>query len=328
MTVDLRTEYLGLSLENPLVAAASPLTSRVDELEALQEAGVGAVVLPSLFEEQVEESGVIADAGARYPSGDLLAGVPLDAYNTGPWGYLELLRAARERLEIPVIASVNAGGVGPWVQHVRLLEEVGADALELNVYQPECDVRVTGLAVERRLIALVEQVRATVRIPLAVKLGPYFSSLPGLARRLATAGADGLVLFNRYLEPDIDLQRMEVVPRLSLSTPGELRVPLRWIGILCGKVELQLAAVSGVHAPQDVVKYLLAGADVIQTASALLRHGPGHVTILRQGLERWLDERGYASAAEARGLLCRSRCPDPGAYERINYLRTISSWQD
>ena len=330
MSADLRTTYLGLELRNPLVASSSPLTGNIATLRALEDAGVAAVVLPSLFEEQIEHEEVdlhlLLEHGT-YGFGEALTFFPeLDDYNTGPGSYIDHLAHAKAALRIPVIASLNGYSDGGWVRYARLAEEAGADALELNVYHVETDPETTAADVEERTLALVGSVRAAVEIPLAVKVGPFYSAFANMARRLADAGADGLVLFNRFLQPDIDLDGLTVEPRAWLSAPEELRLPLRWIAILRGRVDASLAGTSGVHTADDALKLLLVGADAVMTASALLRRGPGAVPELLAGVQRWLDEREYTSVEQAKGSLSQISCPDPAAFERGNYMRALTSY--
>ena len=331
MTVDLRTRYLGLELANPLVPSASPLGADLDTLHRLEEAGAAAVVLPSLFEEQIERDAVRAHRlfeSHRHSFGEAAAGYfpPVEDYRTGPDSYLEHLTAAKARLSIPVIASLNGVSTGGWTRYATLLEEAGADALELNVYLLATDPGHTAAQVEQRYLDLVAAVRDAVRIPLAVKIGPYFSSMANMARRLVEAGADGLVLFNRFYQPDIDLDRLDVSPTVELSTPWEARLRVRWIAILRGSIRASLAATGGVHSTGDVLKLLLAGADVTMLASALLRQGPDHLATLLAELEQWLVEREYESVEQLKGSLSHEHSPDPAAFERANYVRALSNW--
>ena len=255
----------------------------------------------------------------------ILAQLPeLDDYNTGPAGYLRHIKRAKTAVSIPVIASLSGAANGDWTTHTRLLEEAGADALELNIYFVPTDPDATAEAVESRYIDLVAAVAEATTIPVAVKLGPYFSSLPNLARRLVEAGADGLVLFNRYLQPDIAPEGLQVNPHLTLSTRDELRLPLRWIAILRPRLSASLAGTSGVHTAEDVIKLILAGADAVMTASALLRHGPAHFRVLLDGLRSWLEANAYDSVASIKGSLDASHSPDPSAFERANYVRAIT----
>ena len=327
MTADLRTTYMGIRLANPLVAAASPLTGTIDGLLALEEAGASAVVLQSLFEEQIEHheasvNSILDSFTDSFPEArNFFPG--LDDYNTGPESYLGLLEAAKSRLEIPVIASLNGVSRGGWTRYARQLEEAGADALELNIYFVAADARTPAADVESRYTDLVSDVASNISIPLAVKVGPYFSSLGNMADRLARAGAQGLVLFNRFLYPDISLHRMKVVPTLHLSSSEEALMSLRWIAILSGQVQVSLAASSGIHSANDVLKLLLAGADVTMMASALLRRGPAHLKQVIAAVGAWLDQHEYVSVMEMKGSLSQAASPDPSAYERANYMRSI-----
>ena len=329
--IDLATRYLGLQLASPLVPSASPLTGDLDSLHALEASGAAAVVLPSLFEEQIVHDSLavaaLAEVGAEL-SPELTAGhlPPMEAYGTGTGPYLERLARAKELLRIPVIASLNGASPGGWVSYGRLIEDAGADAIELNIYSVAADVRRSGSEVETDHLHMVESVRRAVSIPLAVKIGPFYSSTAHMARRLAEAGADGLVLFNRFYQPDIDLDALEVAPNLVLSTSNELRLPLTWIAILRGRVPVSLAATTGVHTPEDAVKLILAGADVTMTTSALLRRGPRHLAHLREGVISWLEEHGYTSIEQARGSLSQEAVPDPSAFERANYMRTLVTY--
>jgi dihydroorotate dehydrogenase (fumarate) len=317
---DLRTRYLGLELQSPLVASSSPLTGSLDGLRRLEAAGAGAVVLPSLFEEELA-----ADPG---PVGaDAQAGQPDQAgYGAGPAAYLSLVEQASRELSIPVIASLNGVTRGGWVRYAARLEEAGADALELNVYYVSTSPGLSGTDVELRYLDLVRAVRAAVRVPVAVKLSPYFSALANLARHLVEVGADGLVLFNRFYQPDLDIEALDVVHGLELSTSAELRLPLRWIAILHGHLgRASLAASSGVHTAEDVVKVLLAGADVAMMTSALLHNGPDHLRPVEMRLRDWMDRHGYETIDQLRGQLSQRSVPDPAAFERANYIKTLAS---
>jgi dihydroorotate dehydrogenase (fumarate) len=327
---DLRTSYLGLPLRTPLVVSSCPLTGDPGHLRALEDDGASAVVLPSLFEEQIEFESMEMDrtlAAGSDSFAEALDYFPdMQEYNTGPDRYLELVAQAKDALAIPVIASLNGSSPGGWVEHARLIEEAGADALELNTYFVAADPAEDAAQVEGRLIELVSEVRAAVRLPLAVKIGPHFTSLAHLAPRIVAAGADGLVLFNRFYQPDLDLETLEVVPRITLSHSDELRLPLRWIAILHGRIGASLAASSGVHTAPDVLKSLLAGADVAMMASALLQYGSAHLVRVEQGVRTWLQEREYRSVAELKGSVSQSAVPHPDAYERANYMRTLRSY--
>lgn len=328
---DLSTRYLGMELRSPLVASASPLTGTIDGLRSLQRAGAGAVVLPSLFAEQLSlesmEIDRVLSLGAESTAEAASFFPEMRDYNTGPTEYLRLVARAKRELSIPVIASLNGTDVGGWVEHAALLEEAGADALELNIYEVAADPERSGADIERRALELIAAVRAAVGLPLAVKIGPFFSSVSHLAGEMASAGADGLVLFNRFYQPDLDLEHLDVLPRLVLSTSDELRLPLRWIAILYGHVAASLACTTGIHTSEDALKALLAGADVAMMTSALLRHGPAHLRKVQDGMVRWLVEREYESVAQLRGSVSRRAVPDPEAYERANYMRVLSSYR-
>lgn len=330
MSVDLASRYLGLALANPVVASASPLTGSLDSLKRLQDAGVGAVVLPSLFEEQIEHEEMATHNLMLYGaelSPEARGFFPeMRAHETGTANYLKLIGEARKALAVPVIASLNGHTPGGWTRIAKQCEEAGAHAIELNVYFLAADPADTADGVERRYLDLVASVRATTRIPVAVKVSPYFSAMAGMAVRLVGAGASGLVLFNRFVQPDIMLDELEVAPHLVLSTSDELRLALRWIAILHGRVEASLAATGGAHTPDDVLKLLLAGADCVMVASSLLKHGPQHVGTLVRGVESWMREREYESVAQMKGSLSQRACPDPDAFERSNYMKALKSY--
>ncbi len=328
--VSLRTRYLGLELDHPLVASSSPLTGSLDGLRRLEDAGAAAVVLPSLFEEQITRDALhihgLLERGAHVGSEAWNVFPEPARYDAGPDRLLELLASARSALGIPVLASLNGTTPGGWVEYARLLEEAGAHALELNLYEVAANPATRSEEVEARHVELVREVRSEVALPLAVKIGPGYTALARMARRLVEAGAGGLVLFNRFYQPDLDLDTLEVVPRLELSTSRDLLLPLRWIGILHGALEASLAATGGVHRPEDALKALLVGADVAMLASALLLHGPEHLRVLREGLRNWMEEREYASVAQLRGSVSRRSVPDPTAFERAAYFETLQSY--
>ncbi|HWB14649.1 MAG TPA: dihydroorotate dehydrogenase-like protein [Pirellulales bacterium] len=328
MSVDLSTTYLGLKLRNPAVIAASPLSAQISVLQRLEEAGAAAAVLPSLFEEQIEAEGMTPHTPAPpgscsatefFPYRDMLD------YNAGPDAYLRHVEGVKKALSIPVIGSLNGTTPGGWVRFARLIQEAGADALELNVYYMPTRPEQTGRLVDDHYVELVAAVRAKVSIPLAVKIGPFFSSLPEMASRLVEAGANGLTFFNRFLQPDIDLDTLEVSPTLVLSSRDELRLPLRWIAILREQTKASLAATSGIHFAEDLLKLILAGADVGMIASALIRNGPEHLRILLTEVEYWLERRHFASVEQIKGSLSQRCIANPGAFERVNYMRAISS---
>lgn len=331
MTVDIRTRYLGLELTNPLVASASPLTGDLDTLAEIEEAGAAAVVLPSLFEEQIEH-----DAWAIHDLYDYGSSISpeffgpympeMEDYNTGPERYLETLRRAKDNLTIPVIASLNGMSPGGWTAYAKSMEEEGADALELNVYRVAADLDTPGEDIEKSYLELVTDVRKAISIPLAVKVSPYFSSMAAMARRLVEAGADGLVLFNRFYQPDIDLDELRIKPDIVLSSPVNLRLPLRWTAILRGRINASIAASSGVHTGEDVVKLILAGADVTMMTSALLKYGPSHLASVLFEMESWFAERDYTSIEQGKGSLSQAASPDPEAFERTNYMRSLVTY--
>jgi dihydroorotate dehydrogenase (fumarate) len=307
------------------------LTGDIDQIHALIEAGAPAVVLPSLFEEQIEHDAMSVQHGFELGAGtfgEAASGYlpELDDYNTGPKQYLNLVKKAKDETNVPVIASLNGVSSGGWTLYARVLADHGVDALELNVYRIAADIDESSSQVETGYLHLVETVRSAIDIPLAVKVGPYFSAMGSMARRLGDAGADGLVLFNRFYQPDIDLETLGVAPNLVLSSRNELRLVLRWIAILHGRVTPDLAATSGIHEAEDAIKVLLAGSTVMMMASALLRNGPGQLAVVRNGLEEWLVARDYESVAQARGSLSQSSIADPSAFERSNYMKTLASY--
>ena len=330
MRADLRTRYLGIELRNPIVAAASPMTASIDSLKRLEDAGVAAVVLPSLFEEQIEHEQMAAHnlmlTGAEL-SPEARGFFPeMQKYNTGSDNYLKLIGDAKKALSVPVMASLNGFTPGGWTHIAKQFEQAGADAIELNIYFLATDLEDTSIEVEKRYIDLVASVSNMVAIPVAVKVSPYFSAMANMAARLALAGASGLVLFNRFVQPDILLDELEVAPHLVLSSSDELRLALRWVAILRGRIRASLAATGGAHTPDDVLKLLLAGADCVMIASSLLRQGPAHVATLVGGVEKWISEREYDSLEQMKGSLSQQACPDPAAFERTNYMKALTSY--
>ena len=330
MTVDLRTSYLGIELANPIVPSASPLGQRIDTLRRLQDAGAAAVVLPSLFEEQIEHDEVQMHGALEMGAdsyAEALSYLPtFEEYNTGTDAYLRHVEDTKKELAIPVIASLNGISLGGWTSFARRIQEAGADALELNVYFIAAEPDEPGAAVEERYVELVRAVRAEITIPLAVKIGPFFSSVGHVARQLVDAGADGLVLFNRFMQPDIDLDELRVDPSLRLSTSDELRLPLRWIAILHGRISASLASTTGVHSGADALKMLLAGADVVMLASALLHEGPEYVGVVLREIETWMEERDYESVEQLRGSMSQANIPNPVAFARANYAQLVTSF--
>ena len=328
--MNLETTYLGLRLRSPLMPGASPLVDDLDQVRRLEDAGAGAIVMHSLFEEQIdlEELGTIHGMDVHNESfAEALSYFPRPGdFRLGPHQYLEQIRRIKATVRVPVIASLNGTTATGWLRYARLIEEAGADALELNVYRIVSSFDETSTQVENQLIEIVASVRQQVRIPIAVKLSPFFSALPALARRLAEAGADGLVLFNRFYQLDLDIEALEVVPHLHLSDRSELLLRLRWLAILYGRLPLSLAATGGVHTATDVLKALMAGADGVQMVSVLLQYGVQHLAKLEADLVRWMKEHGYDSVAQLRGCLSLERCPDPAAFERANYMRILQTW--
>ncbi|MFQ6537903.1 MULTISPECIES: dihydroorotate dehydrogenase-like protein [Aphanothece] len=332
MSPDLSTTYLGLRLRTPLVVgAAGPLSEDLAHLEALEQAGAAAIVLHSLFEEQIEREQLDlhwhTHQGAE-SYGEALSYLPeVAAFHEGHDLYLRQIEQARRRLGIPVIASLNGTSPGRWVEAARRIEAAGAHGLELNIHSLPVDPDLSSAAIEARVEEIVREVRAEVALPLAVKLGPFFTNFSAMAQRVARAGAQGLVLFNRFYQPDIDIEEMVVRPNLLLSTPHDLRLPLRWVALLHGRVSLDLAGSSGVHRGTDVVRMLMAGACVTQVVAALLRHGPARLAGLEDELATWLMEHEVATVAELIGCMSQERCPNPEEYERAQYMRAIQSYR-
>jgi dihydroorotate dehydrogenase (fumarate) len=330
MSVDLSTRYLGLELKNPFVVSSCPLTGKLDSLIQLQQAGAAAVVLPSLFEEQIrhEESEIarLYDFQTEAFAESLSYFPEMQRYNSSTDDYMLHLREAKQQLEIPVIASLNGMEQGGWTRYARNLEDAGADGLELNIYFVPTDWEMPPEDIERRYVELVASVRESVAIPLSVKIGPYFTNVAHTIRQLTNAGADGLVLFNRYLHPDIDIESLQVEPRLVLSSRHELWLSLRWIAIVRSQTSASLAATSGVHFIEDAIKSLLAGADATMMASALLERGPDHLATLLRQLELWMEEKEYDSVEQLKGSMSRDKSPDASAWERANYTKALVSY--
>ncbi|HEX2808611.1 MAG TPA: dihydroorotate dehydrogenase-like protein [Kineosporiaceae bacterium] len=328
---DLTTRYLGLELTGPVIASAGPFTGRMSTLVQLQDAGASAVVLPSLFEEELVDEELSLHEALEQGTGSFAESLdyfpPTDFSDLGAHRHVRLVEEAKARLSIPVIASVNATGPGSWERYAVLMAEAGADAIELNIYAMATDPECSAEEVEEVYLDAVLAVRSAVGVPLAVKLSPYFSCLPHLAAAVVAAGADGLVLFNRFYQPDLNLRTLDVEPTVELSTSADLRLPLRWIAILSPQLPgTSLAATSGVHSARDVVKALLVGADVACMTSALLRNGPGHVRTVLDGLTAWLTENEYESVAQLRGSVSSAGAKDPAAFERANYVKVLSSY--
>jgi dihydroorotate dehydrogenase (fumarate) len=307
--MDLATTYLGMKLRTPLVPSASPLSEDFDKIKQMEQAGASAVVLHSLFEEQAE-----ADAAAK------------PEFRVGPKVYLEHIRRAKSGVKIPIIASLNCTTLGGWISYTRQITEAGADALELNIYRIPTQPKVAGSIIEETYVDIVRTVRSATKIPLAVKLSPYFSNFANMAQCFDALGVEGMVLFNRFYQPDIDLEKMEVTPNLTLSVPADMRLSLHWIGILYGKIRANLAATSGIYQAYDVIKLVMAGADVTMLCSALMRYGITHIQRIEMDLTAWLEQHHYNSLRELKGVMSQQNCPDPSAFERAQYVRGLSSY--
>ena len=328
---DLTTQYLGLQLRTPLVASASPLSQEVSSIRRLEDAGAAAVVLYSLFEEQLRQESLELDyhltAGTDSFAESLTYFPQASEYRLGPEGYLEHIRKAKAAVAIPIIASLNGATAGGWADYAKEIEQAGANAIECNIYSVVTDAERSSADVEQTYVDIVKAVKSAVAIPVAVKISPFFSNLANMAKRLDQAGANGMVLFNRFYQPDIDLEELEIRPNVLLSTPQALRLPLTWIGILYGRVQASLAATSGVHDPQDVIKLLMVGANVTMLCSALLRNGINHLRYVEQGVRKWMELHEYESVQQMQGSMSQLRCPDPAAFERAQYMRAVKSLQ-
>ncbi|MCG9885812.1 MAG: dihydroorotate dehydrogenase-like protein [Cyanobacteria bacterium] len=329
---DLTTTYLGLTLRSPIIpSAAAPLSEDLDNIRRLEDAGAGAIVLHSLFEEQLLREKFELHHHLEYGTESFAESLSYfpepDEYHVGPELYLDHIRSTKAAIAVPVIASLNGFSAGGWVEYARLMAEAGADALELNLYLVPTDPDRSGAEVEQLFIDTLTQVRQEVTCPIAVKLSPFFSSLPHMAKRLADGGANGLILFNRFMQPDIDPEVLEVHPQAHLSGKGDLRLPLRWLALLHGRVPVDFASSGGVQRGRDIVKLLMAGAKATQVCSALLRHGIPYLGVLEQELCHWMEEHEYATVQEMQGILSQRFCPDASAYERAQYVRAVSSYE-
>ncbi len=327
--MDLSTTYLGLSLKNPLVASAGPYSEDIGKIRQMEDAGVAAVVLHSLFEEQINiESNIIDEAlsaGENYA--ESISYFPdLGTIKLGPDQYLEHVRRAKAAVNVPVIASLNGVSNGGWVGYAKEMEQAGADALELNIYYVSSNPDLTGAQVEEMYVDLVKSVKSNLRIPVAVKIGPYFSSMANMAKQLDGAGANALVLFNRFYQPDFDLEALEVVPQLHLSTPYELLLRLHWVAILYGRIKADMAITGGVHSGQDVLKAMMAGAKAAMMTSALLKHGTGFLSLVRDEVTRWMEEHEYESVKQMQGSMSQRSVAQPAAFLRANYMKVLSSY--
>ena len=329
--MDITTTYLGLKLKSPIVCSAGPLSEKISNIREMEDAGAGAVVLYSIFEEQIEHEELeldyhttshtesFAEATSYLPS-------PFE-FKLGPDEYLDHIRKAKAAVNIPIIASLNGKSIGGWTDYAKKMEQAGADALELNIYLLPTDISKTGSEIEKTYIEIVKAVKSTVKIPIAVKMHPFFSSTSYMAAELSKAGADGLVMFNRFYQPDIDLETLEVVPNVILSTPMAMRLPLRWIAMMYGKINADLAATSGIYTAEDVIKMVMAGAKVTQMLSSLLKFGIGHIADITTNLNAWMEEKEYSSIEQMRGSMSYMNVDDPSKFERANYMKVLNSYK-
>ena len=329
--MNLTTNYLGMNLKNPIVASSSPLSHTVDSIRRLEDAGAAAVVMYSLFEEQIGFDSYYIDYHLTQGTDSFAESVnyfpDMQNYNVGPDQYVDLIRHAKEVVDIPIIGSLNGVSVGAWTDYATLIEEAGADAVELNIYYLPTNTQLPGIEVEKLYLDILSAVRQAVTIPVAVKIGPFFSSIPNMASRLSDAGADGLVLFNRFYQPDFDLENLEVAPRLVLSSSDDLRLPLRWVAILYGKLTADFAITSGIHTSHDVVKGLMAGAKVTMMASELLQKGVRRIGQVLNELVTWMNEHEYESVMQMIGAMSQKHCAEPAAFERANYMKMLDSYR-
>jgi len=328
--MDLSTTYIGLKLRTPLVPSASPLSEDVDNIKRMEDAGASAVVLPSLFEEQLRHDRLelhhrLEQGSFSFPEALTYFPEPVE-FRLGPEEYLTQIARAKQTVKIPVIASLNGASVGTWTKHARLIQQAGADALELNIYSIPTSMHVSPTEIERSYLEILQAVKTEVTIPVAVKLSPFFTNFAYMAQSLDRTGADGLVLFNRFYQPDIDIESLEVKPNILLSTPMAMRLPLRWIAILYDRLRCSLAATSGIHRGTDALKMLMAGADATMLCSVLLRHGISQIKTIEREIETWMQEHEYASVSQLKGSLSQKNCADPATFERAQYMRAISSY--
>jgi len=329
--MDLTTTYMGINLKNPIVVSASPLSENVDNIYQMQEAGASAVVMYSLFEEQITWQSQQLDHYLSYGVESFTEAMSyfpdLDDYKIGPEAYLNLIQRAKMAVDMPVIGSLNGVSTGGWIEYAKRIEQAGADALELNIYYIPTDIGMSGTEVEQMYLDVVQDVKNSISLPVAVKISPFFSATANMAYRLSQAGADALVLFNRFYQPDFDLEELEVVPHLVLSNSNELRLPLRWVAILYGKVPVDFAVTSGVHTSEDVLKSLMAGAKVTMMASALLKNSIGYIGNILDDLKLWMDEREYESVKQMQGSMSHQSVAEPAVFERANYMKVLHSWR-
>ncbi len=329
--MDLQTTFMGLKLQHPIVASASPFSESVDNIKRMEDAGAAAIVMFSLFEEQLRHESAAMEhlmASGTDSYAESLSFFPeVDDARAGPEDYLDLIRRASEAVDIPIIGSLNGITSEGWTETAKMMEEAGAKGIELNVYYIPADLNLSGREVEQRYLDVVKAVKSVVSIPVALKLGPFFSAFANMAKQFDEAGADALVLFNRFYQPDFDLDKLEVVTNLTLSTPNEIRVPLLWIAVLYGRIGASLAATRGVTSAVEVVKYIMAGADAVMTTSALLKRGIEFLTVLLDDLKAWMEERGYESVDQMKGSMSHKHCADPSAFERANYIKVLESYK-
>ena len=330
--MNLSTTYLGLQLRSPLVVgAAAPLSEDTDNLKRMEDAGAAAVVLHSVFEEQLTQEQYELHHHLEYGTHSFAEALTYfpepDMFQTGPEEYLKQIRQAKEMVNIPIIASLNGSTIGGWTDYAQQIEQAGADAVELNIYYVPTDFDLTASQVEANYIEILRSVKSAVTIPVAIKLSPFFNNMANMAKQLTEAGADGLVLFNRFYQPDINIEALEVEPNVLLSTPQAMRLPMRWIAILYGRLNVDLAATSGIHKPQDVLKMLMAGANVTLLVSVLLRHGIKHIQAIEEGIRQWMAEYEYESVKQMQGSMSQINCPDESAFERAQYMKAIQSYQ-
>ena len=329
--MDLTTKYLGMQLRTPLVVSASPLSQEIASIRQLEDAGASAVVLYSLFEEQLHQEALDLElhlnAGTESFAESLTYFPQSSEFHTGPEGYLDHIRKAKAAVDIPIVASLNGATLGGWTKFARQIEQAGADAIECNLYFIPTNMDISGAGTEKIYTHILREVKGAVHIPVAVKLSPFFSNFAHVAKQFDQLGADGLVLFNRFYQPDIDLEELEIIPNVLLSSPQALRLPLTWIGILHGRIQASMAATSGVHSAEDVIKLLMVGADVTMMCSALISNGIGHLRHVERGMQEWMQVHEYESVQQMQGSMSQLHCPDPGAFERAQYMRAVKGLQ-
>ena len=329
--MDITTTYLGLELKSPIVCSAGPLSEKISNIRELEDAGAGAVVLYSIFEEQIEHDQLALDHHTSIHSESFAEATsylpsPFE-FKLGPEEYLDHIRKAKEAVDIPIIASLNGKSAGGWIEYAKRMEQAGADALELNIYRLATDIKISSTEIEKSYLDILLAVKMNTSIPIAVKMHPFFTSVGWMSGQLDKCGANGLVMFNRFYQPDIDLEKLEVVPNVILSTPMAMRLPLRWIAMMYGKINADLAATSGIYSAEDVIKMVMAGAKVTQMLSALLKFGIGHIADVTTNLKLWMEEKEYESIEQMRGSMSYMNVDDPAKFERANYMKVIQSYK-